>query len=981
MRVYFFSPLADSPSGGFAAFERSLSRSCLFFRILLLDGNMAHQKQTVHSVQDLFTAALDLPPERRSAFLEAACLDAPATLKFLKDLLEEHERAGSFLAAPLFPASSGTDPTLSEAPGHGLAASTAPPRFRPFHVIAGRFQVVRFIARGGMGEVYEVRDQFLQGTARALKIIRPEIAGDPATCERFQQEVLLAQKIVHPNLCPIYDISRCDEPAPPFLFLTMKLLRGETLEARLRSPAGLGPSDALEICTQLVRGVAAIHSAGVIHRDLKPNNIMLESEAEKGKDTPRLCVYIMDFGLARLHEAEHTVAGTAIAGTPGYLAPELLRGHHPTVATDLFALGIVLHMTLTHERPLDDPKTLGLRPAPSLREGSAPAPWTSAVEGLLSLEPDQRIRAFEDLRATVDSRLPSRSRTLLTRRRFGMLATASTCALAAAGAWRREQIYDWLHPLPPKRFVAVVNWPPTKDPKIRAIMSGLLDSIASELSRAEAYDHNFFVTTPPPHQLAELHDRKDLIETSESLGTNLVLAASATDGDNRLRIALKVLDPSTPRTLRSKDLHAALSDVFSVPQQAVHIAAELLDVAYKPNQARSSTGTDSPQAYDAFQQAALLRNQDNDIGLDQAIAKYKQALDIDPRFAKAQAQLAWAYLRLYGLHSDPAALALARDDSEAAVRLDPELPEAHVALAWAMQQAGDFAGAEQQYASALSLDPTDAHTLNYQARLYAEMGQYPEAEATFARAIMLRPNYWLPRMEYGVLLDQEGKYDEALSEVRKASLAYPKSAVALSNVGAVCLDLGKVDDAVQALQASYKLQPTADAAGLLAMAARLRGHPADAITYAQTAVKLNPLPENWLELGDDFSAAGKSAAALGAYLRAAQAAEELVSTQKRNGPGWMLLALCRAKAGDSSGAPELIARAEKFNAKDMPSQLIKVRTLALLGNKDEAFDVMAQCLRHGATPFQFQTLPDLGSLRADPRFSGLVASARSGAAT
>jgi serine/threonine protein kinase len=291
--------------------------------------------------EELFGEALELPPESRSAFLKRVCGDDAQLRSQIEQLLLKDARAGSFLAAPAF-TPDGTQ-TLS-----ALGPSPTPGRFQSEQLIAGRFAIVRFIARGGMGEVYEAKDQFLQDAGVALKIIRPEIAADAASSARFEQEVLLARKVVHSNLCPIYEIFRCDQPAPPFLFLTMRLLQGETLQARFEQSKKLESGEAADICKQLLAGVAALHAGGVIHRDLKPNNVMLETRGSG------LHVSIMDFGLARPHEAANTLFGSGvIAGTPGYLAPELLRGGRPTKATDLFALGVVLHQVLTGERPLE----------------------------------------------------------------------------------------------------------------------------------------------------------------------------------------------------------------------------------------------------------------------------------------------------------------------------------------------------------------------------------------------------------------------------------------------------------------------------------------------------------------------------------------------------------------------------------------------------------------------------------------------------
>ena len=266
---------------------------------------------------------------------------------FVDDLIADDRLAGSFLGKPLLEAEHVTPPAAFEAPA-------AAPRFKPSEIIADRFIVVRFIARGGMGEVYEVQDQLLQGAHVALKIIRPEIAADVGTSHRFEQEVLLARAVIHPNLCPIYELFHCEQPAPAFLFLSMKLLRGETLEARLRT-GRLARHEAVEICCGLIAGVYAIHSAGIIHRDIKPSNVML------GGSGSGHAVSIMDFGLARLPSGESAMALTSmIAGTPGFLAPELLQGFHPTPATDLFALGVV-PAPGTHRRTSDLREPAGTR--------------------------------------------------------------------------------------------------------------------------------------------------------------------------------------------------------------------------------------------------------------------------------------------------------------------------------------------------------------------------------------------------------------------------------------------------------------------------------------------------------------------------------------------------------------------------------------------------------------------------------------------
>ena len=934
---------------------------------------MAHDPQ---SVEQVFGDALDLPPEQRSAYLADACRDAPNLRRLVEELLAEDERAGSFMATPLLrpPSAASRHPVANGALSSQVTLTTAPPaylpRFQPSQRIAGRFDVVRFLARGGMGEVYEVEDSLLQGTHVALKTILPEIAADQGGLHRFEQEVLLARKLVHPNLCPIYEIFRCEDPAPSFLFLTMKLLHGETLQARLRGNERISPEDAAKICHQLSAGLGAIHAAGIVHRDIKPNNVMLEHTGDK------LRVSIMDFGLARLHESEATIiqAGT-VAGTPGYLAPELLAGQRPTQATDLFALGVVLHQVFTGERPAETRHGRSVTSRPSLDNCGCAPELIRTVKDLLAEEPEQRCRAFEQIWVrTQGSFTPfplTRAATgrKFTRRRFAFATGASVCALAGGALWEHQSIYNLLHPIPDKRFVAVLNWPPLTDERVRPMILGLIDAVADELARAEAFDHNFFVAAQKT--ASTMTTPAQLNEVRESLGANLVLATSAQTTGKDLRVSLHVLEPTTGRELRSKEVRAPLDQQLSLPQRVVRAAAELLDVEhYDPDDRRIHVGTDNPEALAAFQAAEAYRKQENDTGLEPAIEKYKQALELDPKYAVAQARLGWAYLRSYYLSRNAAALHLGRENCESALELDPDLVDGYVGLATAQEEMGDRTSAALVLSKALSLDPSNTHTLIYQANFDVDNGHYGSAEKTFLRVIKLRPNLWLGHNEYGVLLDKEGKYADALLEFRAASLAAPKNALNYSNIGSVLLQMGRMDESIENCKKSFALKENADAAVGLAAAYRSRGQLPEAIDFGKKAVALDPnWPPYWLDLGDSYTAARQSTAAREAYHHCALAEEAELQTEPKSGSGWMLLALCRAKTGEALGTVDsLVSKAEMYKAVDIVSQIWKARTLELLGRRADALTAVAHCFAIGATEFQIQSESDLEQLRRDPQY-------------
>ena len=316
-------------------------------------------------------------------------------------------------------------------------------------LLCERFRVVRFIARGGMGELYEAEDLAL-GERVALKTIRPDVASDQRMDQRFRREVQLARRVTHPNICRIFDLfqhlptSTSREGSPPAIFVTMELLAGETLSNRLRREGALTVEKALPIVTQLAAALSAAHAVGIVHRDFKSNNIML-LDGERAGDPPR--VVVTDFGLA--HSLNDSTGDTLSAtgeliGTPDYMAPEQINGSLVTPATDVFALGIVLYEMVTGKRPFaaDTPVASALRrlsgpPPTTARElvPTLPATWDRVIMRCLARDPENR---FPNAASVVEA-LNRDPGTSISRQSYrGVAVTVLTLLLVIAGAfgWR-----------------------------------------------------------------------------------------------------------------------------------------------------------------------------------------------------------------------------------------------------------------------------------------------------------------------------------------------------------------------------------------------------------------------------------------------------------------------------------------------------------------------------------------------------------------
>jgi eukaryotic-like serine/threonine-protein kinase len=922
-------------------------------------------------VEQLFEAALALKPKEREAFLKQECGHDEELRQTVEALLVEDANAGSLLEHPPFDllsqtvAGPGTTVSFS---GNETFPLLTPGRLKAGEILLDRFVIIRFIAKGGMGEVYEAEDTFLQGVHVALKAILPQIADDPALQQRFEREVLLAREVSHQNLCPIYDIFHAEQAPASFLFLTMKLLPGETLAARLRRNKSISIAEGVAILKQMAAGLAALHAAGIIHRDIKPNNIMLDGTGSQVR------LYITDFGLARAHEADPSLSGKGlVAGTPHYMAPELYLGRPPSQASDLFALGVVLHEIFTGQKPVVASDSSSVIVSPRLNTSSVPTFCAQFIAGCLDRDPARRCEAFERI---LDAfHINYRTREFWTRRRFAGAVTAAIATTAGAAWWKWDEVEDLLRPLPSKRFVVLLNWPKTADIHVTPMLTSVLSAIKVELTHFETFDRDLFVISPEDVDPG-IANAAHLKEVCDPLGANLVLAASGSPGAKHFRLVLRLLDPTSGQPLREKKLTCATNQITSLPEKAVLAAASLLDLdSYLHHDEQAEPETHSAAAFTAYHSAETLMKQPNDSGLDAAIEQYKQATELDPRYAIAHARLALAYVRLYAIRRVPEALDLAYGNCQVALSLHPDLADGHLALAFVFEQTGNEQGALDEIARALSLNPSEPRILVWQAQVYNRLNRWEDAEKAYRRALKEHPNYWLAYNELGFGLHGQAKYRESIQAFRAASLAAPRRAMALTNLGGEYLQIGEFAEGLETMKRSLALDPDSDfAAANTSLALRDQDKNEQALPFARKAVQLNPaLDTNWLELADCLSSLrNHQGEAKDAYARAAKEAERHLLTDPADAQSWMLLALYKVKSGSPQNAPLLIERAESLGARDMDSQIYKARILELLGKRDEALTTLAACSRKGATDFQLVPFPDMQPLRKDPRYRQMM---------
>ena len=823
--------------------------------------------------------------------------------------------------------------------------------FCPGERIAKRYVIVQFIARGGMGDVYEAIDEHLQGKRIALKTLRAEIALDPKMQTRFEREVLVAREVSHRTICPTWDLIRAQGPRGPVLCLSMKLLRGESLSARVRRTGPMPLETALPIALQLAAGLDAAHEAGVIHRDFKPGNVIVEGQG------PSTTATITDFGLSRIYDSDVTIGAIGqLAGTPGYIAPELFAGRTASPASDVFAFGVVLYEMLAGQRLVERGG------APDLSKLTAPDEWKRAIAGCLAADPRERFQSASDAMALLESPetkpLPAMAAQKSAVRplvRFGLLAAG--LALLGVLGWFVLRAEDILHPLPQHRFVAL-SAARDSAPGQGALTGSILDGIHDRLVRSESRVKDLLIAGR-----AELPQKED----PKAIGANLTLTVSLDAAATAVR--LRLIDLSSGKVLRQRNVSVDKIRITGTTEAVATAAATMLGIPSAPDRLKDEDELAALPVgvYPIYMAAEELRRQPNDGGLDSAIEKYQRVLEAAPRFALGYARIAQAYTRKYQLGHDAAALAVAERNAEMAVRLNPESPNAVLSQALMYLYSGRTTEALSALDRVLQLDPGNPEVLLYRATAYRDSNRLSDEEETCRLIIRQRPNFYRAYNALGMALYRDGHYQESAAAFQQAAQIAPRQALPYNNLGMAYLLLGRKAEANTAFRASLDRAPTELAWLNLGNMAFEEGNYRNALQDYEKARDLKPSDDlAWRNVADCEAVLGNRKAMLENYGKAAEVMGEFLRTNPKKGSAWMKMAFYEAKLGRRAEAEAALQKAEAAGASSVQDQFTRAQTLAVLGRKAEATGVLAECVRRGLSRVEIQLALDLKDIREDP---------------
>ncbi len=735
----------------------------------------------------LFERARALPPESRARFIDEACADDAALRAELLSLLQRSDAAEEFFGllgdavrSISFSAAEGGARAEMDREALGVPSHRASSTF-PGGREVGRYRILAQVGRGGMGTVYRAHDPRL-GRDVALKFLPSHLRASGEAEERLLIEARAAAALEHPNVCTVYEIGETEDGQP---FIAMALYQGETLKERLRR-GPLLPAEAVDVAIQMARGLGAAHERGILHRDVKPGNVMLTGEGT---------VKLLDFGLAKMADVGVTRPGTT-PGTLAYMSPEQVQGEALDRRTDLWSLGVVLYEMLTGERPFrggsDGAVIQNIRnesPEPVARlRPDCPDLLSRTVGRLLEKAPDARYQSADELLSELTGREDRGTgipRLLIpTRRRSRVLlagVAASVVALAGVTLVRlsdpgTRSVPDGPAAAPGRASIAVlplVNR--SGDPSDDALADGMTEELITIL--AQTGDLRVIASTSA---FAFKGRQIDARRIADSLGVSHLLEGSLRVTADSLHMQVRMVDGSDGSTRWSGTFDRELRSVFAVQDEIARAVAGELDLRLTTRSGAPLSRSYTPDiaAYELYLRGsdqALLRS---DGGVRQGVEYFRQAIEADSNYAAAWAGLARMYMVLSG-RGDPGSPvrdlhAIAEEAARKALALDDSLAEAHATLGLIHKHARyDFPSAESELKRAIALDPSQALPRQWLAQLYIQTGRPREALAEAERAVRSDPLSPSAHAEVAHALLTNRRPDEALARLERISAVDP----------------------------------------------------------------------------------------------------------------------------------------------------------------------------------------------------------------
>jgi serine/threonine-protein kinase len=789
-------------------------------------------------ITQVFQAALACPTDERAAYLADVSAADPSLRREVEAMLAAHNDAGSFIEAPAMK-------DVAE-----MFVDAAPPTLTVGQMLS-RYRVVRQIGAGGMGEVYLAEDTSLDRQI-ALKVLRAETAADRGRVRRFVQEAKAASALNHPNILTIYETGEGEG----LRFMAAEYVKGETLTAALKRE-GLTLKQTLDIAAQIASALQAAHEAGIVHRDVKPDNVMLRPDG---------LVKVLDFGIAKLAERQSPApdpeAATAlrvetnpgvVVGTAAYMSPEQARGQVVDARSDIFSLGVVFYEMLTGARPFDGENSLDViasilhrEPAP-LRQllPDVPRDIERIVGKALRKDREERYQTAKDLlidlkdvrqelefqhklehavapqRAAVETETASATTA-------SAMHTTSSAEYIAAGIKKHKRAVFVALALVVAAALGLGYWFYAR----RTPDSSRIESIAvlpfhNESGNADIEYLSDGMTESLINSLSQLPGMRviarssvfrykgkevDVQQAAKDLNVRAVLTGRVLQRGDTLDVSIDLTDAQNNTQLWGQRFTRKAADIFAVEDEIAEQATNALRLRLTGAQQERVVKryTDDEEAYKLYLQGRFYFNKHTNEGARKAIDYFKQATARDPAYALAYAGLADTYDEIAGAPGAPPdeVYPQARAAVMQALAIDNNLAEAHEALGTIkFDYDWDWRGAESEYKAALALNPNNALAHDYYAMLLLDVGRFDEALAQIKQAQELDPLSIYLSKHLGTYYIFTHQYDRALEQLQKTLELDPNFQMTYYDTGFSYARKGQYPEALAQFQKMEQLEP------------------------------------------------------------------------------------------------------------------------------------------------------------------------------
>ncbi len=685
--------------------------------------------------------------------------------------------------------------------------------------LANRYEIIEELGKGGMGRVYRVEDTKLKQEV-ALKLIKPEIAKDKKTIERFRNELKLAREIAHRNVCRMYDLN--EEKGTHYI--TMEYIRGEDLRSLIRRIGQLPIGKSISIAKQICEGLAEAHRLGVVHRDLKSSNIMIDKEGN---------ARIMDFGIARSLEAKGITGAGVMIGTPEYMSPEQVEGKEVDQRSDIYSLGVILYEMATGRVPFegDTPFTIGVKHKsevpkdPKEINSQIPDDLSRVILSCLEKDKDKRFQSAEEVRtelAKIEEGIPTTEKVVPKRKpitskeitvTFGMkklfIPALIVIAIAVIGVliWklipRKEAV---------KTSIAVISFKnQTGDISYDYLQEAIPNLLITSLEQSKYLS---VTTWERMHDLLKQIGKEEVEIVDKDLGFELcrmdgldaIVLGSFIKAGDVFATDVKVLDVETKKLLRSasskgEGVGSILDRQIGELSKEISRGIGISDRKIEATQLRiADVATTSMDAYNYFLKG---REAFEKFYYDESRQFLEKAVELDSTFAVAYLYLGFAYQWLGNTRARNEYFEKAKTFSLKATDKDRLYIEA--LYSWFKEN-----NPEKGFLILKQISkkyPKEKRVHLFLGFYYDDKKLYDESIEEYEKALELDPNYGDAFNMLAYAYSDMGNFEKSIEYLKKYASLHPEDANPLDSMGEIYLKMGRLDEAIAKYKEALEIKP------------------------------------------------------------------------------------------------------------------------------------------------------------------------------